>query len=51
MIEFRVFNLMSAQWAMGEPFDIVFCRNVLLYFRPDAAQRVLARGADGGMIG
>ncbi len=43
MIEFRTFNLMSAQWSLGEPFDFVFCRNVMIYFDAPTQRRVLER--------
>ena len=40
-IEFRPFNLMSAHWALGEPFDIIFCRNVMIYFDAATQRKVL----------
>ncbi len=43
MIEFRPFNLMSAQWNLGEPFDVVFCRNVMIYFDAPTQRKVLQR--------
>ncbi len=43
-IEFRTFNLTSPNWAsLGEPFDIVFCRNVMIYFDHATQRRVLER--------
>ena len=41
MIEFRTFNLMATQWSLGEPFDMVFCRNVMIYFDHDTQRKVL----------
>jgi chemotaxis protein methyltransferase CheR len=43
MIEFRTFNLMATQWSLGEPFDMVFCRNVMIYFDHETQRKVLER--------
>ena len=43
LVEFRTFNLMSTQWSLGEPFDIVFCRNVMIYFDAPTQLKVLER--------
>jgi chemotaxis protein methyltransferase CheR len=42
-IDFRVHNLMDARWSLGEPFDIVFCRNVMIYFDAATQRTVLER--------
>ena len=42
-VEFRLFNLMDERWSLGEPFDIVFCRNVMIYFDAPTQRRVLER--------
>ena len=45
LIEFRPFNLMSRNWStggsLGEPFDIIFCRNVMIYFDNPTQRQVL----------
>ncbi|MES2717972.1 MAG: CheR family methyltransferase [Pseudomonadota bacterium] len=45
LIDFRPFNLMSRSWAgaagLGEPFDIIFCRNVMIYFDNATQRQVL----------
>lgn len=41
-IEFRGFNLLSDYGPLGA-FDVIFCRNVLMYFDPETKRSVLAR--------
>ena len=43
MIEFKPFNLMQTHWSMGEPFDVIFCRNVMIYFDKPTQTRLLER--------
>jgi chemotaxis protein methyltransferase CheR len=43
LVEFRPFNLVSPNWSFGEPFDLVFCRNVMIYFDAPTQRRVLER--------
>ena len=43
LVEFRPFNLMDERWSLGDPFDIVFCRNVMIYFDGPTQRRVLER--------
>ena len=42
-IDFRLFNLMSHPWSLGEPFDLIFCRNVMIYFDAETQRQVLQR--------
>jgi chemotaxis protein methyltransferase CheR len=46
-VEFRVWNLLADLSALGT-FDVVFCRNVLIYFDPPTKARVL--GAIAGQM-
>lgn len=41
-IDFRDFNLLSDYSELGA-FDVIFCRNVLMYFEPEMKRAVLAR--------
>nr|GFB48190.1 two-component response regulator ARR3 [Tanacetum cinerariifolium] len=41
-VEFRSFNLLDSYAALGK-FDMVFCRNVLIYFSADVKKDILLR--------
>ena len=41
LIEFRPLNLMSRSWSLGDAFDIIFCRNVMIYFDNPTQRQVL----------
>jgi chemotaxis protein methyltransferase CheR len=43
LVEFRTCNLMDPKWSLGAPFDIVFCRNVMIYFDAPTQRAVLER--------
>ncbi|MCH2057760.1 MAG: protein-glutamate O-methyltransferase CheR [Thalassotalea sp.] len=42
MVSFRPLNLLNSYSLMGR-FDIVFCRNVLIYFSPEIKAQILSR--------
>lgn len=42
MVKFKQFNLLDSFAGMG-PFDVVFCRNVLIYFDPDRKSATLEK--------
>ena len=42
-VDFRAFNLISSpDGDLGGPFDLIFLRNVLIYFQPEQQRRVIA---------
>jgi chemotaxis protein methyltransferase CheR len=43
LVEFRPFNLVQPNWQLGQAFDIVFCRNVMIYFDAQTQRRILER--------
>ncbi|WP_422845293.1 CheR family methyltransferase [Acidovorax sp. M2(2025)] len=43
MIDFMSVNLIRDDWPFKEPFDVVFCRNVMIYFDAPTQRRVLER--------
>ena len=42
-MNFRQVNLMAADYGFEEPFDAVFCRNVMIYFDRPTQERVLRK--------
>ena len=42
-IEFLMVNLIRDDWPFKEPFDIVFCRNVMIYFNGETQRKVLEK--------
>ncbi|MCW8164014.1 CheR family methyltransferase [Verminephrobacter aporrectodeae] len=42
-IEFLSVNLIRDDWPFQEPFDAIFCRNVMIYFDAPTQRRVLER--------
>lgn len=45
IVSFRELNLI-ASWPMSRPFDIIFCRNVVIYFGLEAKKTLFARFAE-----
>lgn len=45
MITFKQLNLLH-EWPMKGPFDIIFCRNVVIYFGKDTQRELFDRYAD-----
>ncbi len=43
LVSFRVLNLSDGRWRLEEPVDIVFCRNVMIYFDAAMQRSVLER--------
>ncbi|HTP74024.1 MAG TPA: CheR family methyltransferase [Burkholderiaceae bacterium] len=42
-VRYRALNLMDPRWDLGGAFDVVFCRNVMIYFDAATQRRVLER--------
>jgi chemotaxis protein methyltransferase CheR len=41
-VDFRQINLLDANWSLGGAVDVIFCRNVMIYFDKATQYRVLA---------
>jgi len=45
MVKFSRLNLLDPRWALNEPFDAIFCRNVMIYFDKPTQAKILGRFA------
>ncbi|WP_338848645.1 CheR family methyltransferase [Massilia sp. W12] len=43
MITFKQLNLLSDSWPISGAFDVIFCRNVMIYFDKPTQARILSR--------
>jgi len=42
LITFHQLNLLDDKWALKEPFDAIFCRNVMIYFDKPTQSKILS---------
>lgn len=42
LITFQQLNLLDEQWSLKGPFDVIFCRNVMIYFDKSTQSSVLS---------
>jgi len=45
MVKFSQLNLLAPRWDLREPFDAIFCRNVMIYFDKPTQNQILQRFA------
>lgn len=54
MIDFRQINLLDERWPITDTFDVIFCRNVMIYFDKPTQYRILGKFAQvlrpGGLL-
>jgi chemotaxis protein methyltransferase CheR len=46
LVRYRRLNFMDADFGFREPFDIIFCRNVIIYFDRQTQERLLGKLVD-----
>ena len=45
LITFKPLNLLAASWPVSGPLDVIFCRNVMIYFDKPTQGKILSRFA------
>ena len=54
LITFKPLNLLAASWPVSGPLDVIFCRNVMIYFDKPTQGKILSRFAPlmkpGGLL-
>ncbi len=45
LVSFQRVNLLEANWSVRGPLDVIFCRNVMIYFDKPTQQKILDRFA------
>jgi len=45
LVRFETLNLLDAHWPIRAPLDVIFCRNVMIYFDEDTRRQLLCRFA------
>lgn len=50
-VRFRRLNFMDDDFGFREPFDVIFCRNVIIYFDRPTQERLLSKLVDNLQIG
>jgi len=46
IITFRRFNLMTPEFPFKNPFDFIYCRNVMIYFDPETQDKLVSKFYD-----
>jgi chemotaxis protein methyltransferase CheR len=54
LISFQRVNLLDPSWPVRGPLDVIFCRNVMIYFDKPTQHKILSRFAplmrDNGLL-
>ena len=43
MVRYETLNLLSPSWGINEKFDVIFCRNIMIYFDKPTQSKILER--------